>query len=266
MPSTEFEFITYERQDHVAKIGLNRPAARNAMNTKMLQEFALAITRFENDEQARCAVIFAHGKAFTLGLELDDVAQSMRSGQGLLPEGAVDPWEAGNGANRMRSKPLVVAVHGFCFTLGIELLLACDVRLAAPSTRFAQVEVQRGIMPFGGATFRFVQSAGWGHAMRYMLTGDDFGAEEALRMGLVQEIVEKDRLLQRAEEIAIRISEQAPLAVQATLASARKAQVEGIAACKQDLLPITLRLMDTEDAKEGVQSFLEKRKANYKGV
>ncbi|MBI38436.1 MAG: enoyl-CoA hydratase [Leptospiraceae bacterium] len=263
--STEFEFITYEKKDSLCLIGLNRPKARNAMNTKMLQEFALALTAFEDDRDSRCAVIFAHGKAFTLGLELDDVAATMRNGNAMLPEGALDPWEAGNGSNRVRTKPIVVAVHGFCLTLGIELLLACDVRLAAPSSRFAQVEVQRGIMPFGGATFRFVQSAGWGHAMKYMLTGDDFGAEEALRMGLVQEIVEKDRLLERAQEIARRIADQAPLAVQATIASARKAQIEGIAACKDSLLPETLRLMATEDAAEGVQSFVEKRKAVYKG-
>tara|TARA_Y100001937_G_scaffold128230_2_gene203234 strand:- start:15510 stop:16220 length:711 start_codon:yes stop_codon:yes gene_type:complete len=235
------------------------------MNTQMLQEFALALTSFEDDPEARCALIFAHGKAFSLGLELDDVSASMKSGKGLLPDGALDPWEAGNGASRRRTKPIVVAVHGFCFTLGIELLLACDVRLAAPATKFAQVEVQRGIMPFGGATFRFVEAAGWGNAMRYMLTGDDFGADEALRIGLIQEVVEKDKLLERAETIARKIADQAPLAVQATIASARKAQYEGIEACKSDLLPETLRLMDTEDAAEGVQSFLEKRKANYKG-
>lgn len=246
-------------------IGLNRPEARNAMNTKMLQEFAMALTQFEDDPGSRCALIFAHGKAFTLGLELDDVSEAIQSRKGLLPEGTLDPWEAGNGASRIRTKPIIVAVHGFCLTLGIELILACDVCLAAPSTRFGQVEVQRGIMPFGGATFRFVGTAGWGNAMRYMLTGDDFNAEEAYRMGLVQEIVEKDKLMERASEMAQKIAEQAPLGVQATIASARKAQVQGIDECKKDLLPEILRLMATEDAKEGVQSFLEKRKANYKG-
>ncbi|MEQ8350749.1 MAG: crotonase/enoyl-CoA hydratase family protein [Leptospiraceae bacterium] len=265
MSSKHFEFITYEVKDRICYIGLNRPKARNAMNTKMLREFAHALTAYEDEAEARCAVIFAHGKAFTLGLELDDVAQTMRSGKGMLPEGAIDPWEAGNGANRLRTKPTVVAVHGFCLTLGIEFLLASDVRIAAPSSRFGQVEVQRGIMPFGGATFRFVQTAGWGNAMRYMLTGDDFNAEEALRIGLIQEVVEKDRLMERATELATRIADQAPLAVQATIASSRKAQLEGVEACKNELLPVTLRLMDTEDAAEGVQSFIEKRKANYKG-
>ena len=260
----QHQFITTEIRDNIFLIGFNRPDKRNAMNTQMLREFALSLTEYEDNDDLRCAVIFAHGKAFSLGLELDDVSETIK-GNALLPEGAIDPWDAGNGSSRIRKKPLVVAVHGFCFTLGIELVLACDVRLAAAATKFAQVEVQRGIMPFGGATFRFVQAAGWGNAMRYMLTGDDFGADEAFRMGLIQEIVPKDQLLDRAIFLARRIAEQAPLAVQSTIASARQAIHEGVEACRAELLPTTLRLMDTEDAAEGVQSFVEKRKAQFKG-
>ncbi|TGK06450.1 crotonase/enoyl-CoA hydratase family protein [Leptospira fletcheri] len=257
--------ILTEKRNHVFLICLNRPDHRNAMNTEMLNRLSEAYTEFEDDPNARCAVVYANGMHFTLGLELNDVADTLKKRRTYTySENQIDPWE--NGATkRKRSKPVVCAVHGFCFTLGIELLLASDVRIAAEKTRFAQLEVQRGIMPFGGATFRFVQSAGWGNAMRYILTGDDFDAAEAYRMGLVQQIVPKKALLEHAISLAERIGEQAPLAVQAAISSARKAVLEGEKEAAKDLLPITLNLMETQDGAEGVQSFLEKRKANFQG-
>ncbi|EQA36718.1 enoyl-CoA hydratase/isomerase family protein [Leptospira inadai serovar Lyme str. 10] len=257
--------ILTEKRNHVFLIGLNRPEERNAMNTEMLNRLSEAYSEFEDDPELRCAVLYANGMHFTLGLELNDVAETIKKKKAYTySEHQIDPWD--NGATkRVRTKPIVCAVHGFCFTLGIELLLACDVCIAAEKTRFAQVEVQRGIMPFGGATFRFVKTAGWGNAMRYILTGDDFPVEEAFRMGLVQEIVPKKELLQRAIAMAERISEQAPLAVQAAIASARKAVLEGESNAAKDLLPITLRLMESEDGAEGVRSFLEKRKGKFIG-
>lgn len=115
-----------------------------------------------------------------------------------------------------------MAVQGLCFTLGIELILAADIAVAAEGTRFAQIEIKRGIFPFGGATLRFHQRAGWGNAMRWLLTGDEFDAREAWRMGLVQEVVEPGRQHERALAIAETVARQAPLGVQATLASARQ--------------------------------------------
>lgn len=255
--------IRTERRGAITIIELNRPEARNAMNVAMLREFSRAYTEFENDPEARCAVVHAAGKHFSLGLDLEDVAGYLREHKGL-PMGLedVDPWDV---TGRRRKKPIVCAVHGFCFTLGIELCLASDVRLAARGTRFAQVEVQRGIMPFGGATLRFVQCAGYGNAMRFILTGDPFDADEALRLGVVQEVVEKKALLERALELAESIAKQAPLAVQAARTSAHRGLDEGFAAAAGDLLPETLRLMDTEDAAEGVRSFVEKREANFQG-
>ncbi|PJZ68092.1 enoyl-CoA hydratase [Leptospira perolatii] len=265
MSESKDRFILTEKRDHIYLIGFNRPDARNAMNTQMLIQLSEAYTEFENDDNLRCAVVYANGMHFTLGLELDDVANTLRKNKHhLYKKDHVDPWGTG-GTDRIRTKPVVCAVHGFCFTLGIELLLASDIRIAAEKTRFAQVEVQRGIMPFGGATFRFVQSAGWGNAMKYILTGDDFSTDEAFRMGLVQEVVPKNQLLDRAIELATKVSEQAPLAIKAALASSRKYVQEGEIAAARDLLPVTLKLMETEDAAEGVKSFLEKRKAKYIG-
>src|SRR5262249_56787585 len=112
--------------------------------------------------------------------------------------GHIDPF----GLRSALSKPLVMAVQGITFTIGIEMLLAADIRIAASDVRFAQLEIARGLYPLGGATFRLVREAGWGNAMRYLLTADEFGAQEALRMGLIQEVTEPGHQLDRAIEIA----------------------------------------------------------------
>lgn len=118
-------------------------------------------------------------------------------------------------------KPAVMAVNGIAFTLSIELALAADIVIAADDVRFRQLEIGRGIIPFGGATFRAPAQLGWGNAMRFLLTAEEYGAAEALRIGLVQEVVPAGAHVQRAADLAHLIAQQAPLGVQATLASAR---------------------------------------------
>lgn len=254
--------LTIEMRGDLLRIGLNRPAKRNAFDPVLLAELGLTLARYEEDPALRCAVLFAHGPVFTAGLDLAQVAPKIAAGERLLPESAIDPW---NLHGRPRTKPLVVAVHGRCLTLGIELLLAADVVVADETARFAQIEIQRGIFPFGGATIRFVQRAGWGNAMRWLLTGDEYDAAEALRIGLVQEVVPAGQALERATAIAETIAAQAPLGVRATLANARLALDEGPKAAVAALLPEIVRLFDTEDAREGVASFLERRSARFVG-
>jgi enoyl-CoA hydratase/carnithine racemase len=159
----------------------------------------------------------------------------------------------------------VCAVQGICFTLGIELMLAADIAIAADDCRFAQIEVKRGIMPAGGATFRMVERAGWGNAQRYLLTGDELNAADALRLGFVQEVVPVGQQKERALAIANRIAEQAPLAVCASLASSRIAVERGPHAAIRELNAQQARLMATEDAAEGVRSFVERRNGRFVG-
>jgi enoyl-CoA hydratase/carnithine racemase len=156
-------------------------------------------------------------------------------------------------------------VQGRCLTLGIELALAADIRVAADDAQFAQIEIARGIYPFGGATLRFPRETGWGNAMRWILTGDTFDAAEALRIGLVQEVTPAGRQLDRAIALAETVAAQAPLAVQQTVISARRGILEGEPAAAKYLHKELLPLMATEDAKEGLQSFLERRTANFTG-
>jgi enoyl-CoA hydratase/carnithine racemase len=160
----------------------------------------------------------------------------------------------------------VAAVQGWVMTLAIELLLAADIRIAASDARFAQLEVRRGIYPFGGATIRFPRDAGWGNAMRWLLTGDEFDAAEAYRIGLVQEVVEPGQQLVRAIELATTIATKAaPLGVKTTLASAHRARLDGEAAAFARLDADVAELFDTEDGSEGVRSFIERREARFVG-
>jgi enoyl-CoA hydratase len=156
-------------------------------------------------------------------------------------------------------------VQGTCLTLGIELILASDITVAAESTRFGQIEVGRGILPFGGATIRFPRAAGWGNAMRWILTGDTFDAAEAHRIGLVQEVVPDGEQFDRALALAQRVAAQAPLAVQATLANARLAVRDGDAAAENMLQPELVRLSQTKDAAIGMRSFVTRTEAAFEG-
>ena len=125
-------------------------------------------------------------------------------------ENEINPWGT---VGRKLSKPLIVAVQGYCYTAGIELFLNADIAIASENTQFAQMEVQRGILPFGGATARFIQAAGWAKAMRYLLTGDSFDAKAAFDMNLITEISPEGTELKRAIELAEHIAQAAPLAV-----------------------------------------------------
>ncbi len=254
--------ITTERRDHLFVIGLNRPDKMNAFDRQMLRELAEAYTEYEEDDQLWCAVVFPHGEHTTSGLDLADVGPAVAGGEALFPTGMVDPFGM---RDPRRTKPVVMAARGWCLTIGLELMLAADIRLAAPGTKFAQIEVKRGIFPFGGGTLRLPQVAGWGDAMRYLLTGDEFEADEARRMGVVQEVVDDEVLVDRAIELGQRVASQAPLGVQATLETARTAVEEGQEAAAESLLDKARAIMRTEDAAEGMQSFIERRDADFKG-
>lgn len=255
--------VTTKRQGRVFLIGLDRTPKLNSFDMAMMEGLALAYGEYERDADLWCAVLFGHGPHFTSGLDLAQHVGRLSEGKDLaLPEGGIDPF----GLNGPRlSKPVVCAVQGYCYTAGIELMLATDIHIAAENTRFAQIEIKRGIYPSGGATIRMVQQAEWGNAMRYLLTGDEFNAQEAYRIGLVQEVVETGRQLERAVEIANVIAAQAPLGVKATIASARLALTHGQEEAIKRLRPDQAKLMQTEDAKEGIQSFIERRAGNWKG-
>jgi enoyl-CoA hydratase len=254
--------VTVEQDGHVLLMGLNRPAKRNAFNRAMLADLGRAYARLDSDPQARCGLLFAHGDHFTGGLDLVDVAPTMADGDWQTPDGGIDFLGL---ITPPVSKPVVTAIQGRCLTIGIELALASDVRVAATDARFAQIEIKRGIMPIGGATIRFIRDCGWGNAMMHLLTADEFSAAEAYRIGLVQEVVEPDRLRSRALEIAALIARQAPLGVQATLRNSRTWFRDGEAAAIAEMAPAMARMLGSDDAREGLQAFVERRDGNFTG-
>ncbi len=256
--------VTVEEKEHILLAGLNRPDKMNAFDPDMYMQVAEAFGRLDQDDNLRCGLLFAHGENFTSGLDLVQWVEVFSSGRfPELPEGFCDPF--GLDEQRRVGKPVVMAAQGICYTVGLELMLATDVRVAAADTRFGQIEVKRGIYPVGGATIRLPEEIGWANAMRYLLTGDEISAEEAYRLGLVQEVTAPGQQLDRAYAMARSIADQAPLGVKAVLRSARLAGREGASAAIEKLLPDLQPLMQSEDAMEGVQSFIERREANFKG-
>ena len=256
--------VLVEEKDHVLMIKLNRADKRNAFDLDMYRDLGKAYGELHHNPNLRCGLLFAQGEHFTAGLELNKWAPLLGKGQlPDLPENSIDPLGLDE-ENRL-CKPLVIAVQGICLTIGMELLLATDIRVAASNTRLGQIEIKRGLYPVGGATVRLMQELGWGNAMRYLLTADEISAEEAFRLGLVQELTEPGKQLDRALDIANTIARQAPLGVKATLRSARLARTQGDKVALERLLPDLIPIIASEDFKEGVQSFMERRDARFKG-
>ena len=158
-----------------------------------------------------------------------------------------------------------MAVQGITFTIGIEMMLAADIVVAAEDCRFAQLEAKRGLAVFGGAHVRYVQRAGWGNAMYHLLRADEFGAARALELGFVQEVVPAGRQVERAIELALEICENAPLAVQETKRGAQVYLERGESAAIAEIPEMRRRTAGSRDFAEGIASFREKRKAQFRG-
>ena len=257
------ERVLTSREGHVFVMRLNRADKRNAADMQMLTELSLAYAELESDDSLRVGVVLAEGDHFTGGLDLADITPRLTAdGLSIVPAGGLDPWGV---QTAPVSKPVVVGAKGTCFTLGIELMLAADVAVAADNTTFAQLEVQRGILPFGGATLRFAARCGWGNAMRWILTGDTFDAPEAHRIGLVQDVVSVEQVESHALDIAQRMASAAPLAVAATLRNARLAARATEAAAISQLQPELVKLMASRDAAIAFESYLTKVPPVFEG-
>lgn len=253
--------ITCDRRGHLLLIGLDRVAKRNAFTPKMHVELQDALTTLDEDPDLWAGVVFGHGDHFTGGLDLPKFTAWMDSGRPILHPDRVDPW----GRGRRCRKPMITAVQGVTYTAGIELMLAGDITVAASDCRFAQMEPLRGIMATGGAIPRFIQRGGWGNAMYHLLTGQEFGAAEALRIGLVQEVVAPGQSLPRALELAELVLRCAPLAVQATKANGLVAMQQGEGAAFRAAISAQSDLRRTQDAAEGLAAFVARRPANFAG-
>lgn len=254
--------IVVEQQGAILLIKVDRAEKRNGFSPKMFKELGEAYTRLETDPQLSVGLLYAAGDHFSAGIDLPLMAEYRKEGKPYVPLNLVDPGQL---REPYRKKPVIAAMQGICFTIAIELMLAADVVFAAENCRFSQLEVKRGIMPGYGGTFRFIERAGWGNAMKWLLTGDEFNSAEAYRIGLVQEIVPTGTQFDRALAYAERVAEQAPLAVQATIENARIALGQGWIHAATHCTAKNTYLYTTEDAAEGRKSFVEKRTARFVG-
>ncbi|MHC6225589.1 enoyl-CoA hydratase/isomerase family protein [Pseudomonas sp. X10] len=259
--SIDFEIIN----QHIARITINRPERLNALDVEHERVLAAAWKRFDSDPSLKVAILMgAGGRAFCTGADiLDYLPYRRRIAESQGYQGTVS--FGGLTADREVAKPTIAAIDGFCIAGGLELALACDIRIATPTARFGLPEVRWGIMPGGGGTQRLGKVIGLGAAMRMVLTGDEISADTALAYGLVTDLTEKSELENTAVAIANRIIKNAPLAVAAArhalLASFELTMEAGLA--KESELQGQLLL--THDAAEGVAAFSEKRYPHYRG-
>ena len=255
--------ILVETRGHILLMGINRPEKRNALTLDMYFDLARAYGELDRNKELRCGLLYAVGDHFTSGLDLPQWGPVFAAGKLDLEDDMIDPYGLLE-ESRCR-KPVVMACQGMCFTWGIEILLATDVRVAANDLRLEQLEVKRGIFAVGGATVRLYQEIGWGNAMRYVLTGERLSGPEAYRLGLVQELVEPGQQFDRALAIAESIAKAAPLGVQASLASSRQTRDYGNRTGMSRLAEGMKPLINSKDSQEGLQAFLERREPNFSG-
>ena len=257
--------INIKTEEHILLIEIDRPKKYNAMTREMYSKMAQAYYKLDQDDNLWVGVVYANGPHFTSGLELTDWTDAFTGGGGfpLNPENEIDPFYMVN--EKRCSKPIIFAVQGYCYTWGVETMLNADIRVAASDTRFGQLEVLRGFFPCGGGTIRLARDMGWSNAMRYLLTGDQWNAEDAYRMGLVQHVTEPGKQLEKAMELARSVASAAPLGVRNILKSGRLAETEGEQAAKKVIFQDVAEVMKSEDMKEGLLSFIERRKAVFKG-
>jgi len=258
--------LLFECKDHVAVITLNRPAQRNAINQEMGRALMDALGRAREDGEVRAVVLTGAGGTFSAGADLKERASGGGGRQLDNAPAAVIEADPGARWSTMKfEKPLIAAIDGYCLAGGMELALACDIRLCTPAAQFGLPEITRGFFPGGGGPQRLARSIPQSIAMELILTGDRIDAETALRVGIVSRLVSTEDLMPTALQIATRIAGHAPLAVRAAKEVAQAALDETFEQAMRLGGALRWVIGQTEDAKEGPRAFVEKRAPRYRG-
>lgn len=251
--------VLYEVDGHVATLTLNRPDQRNAVSPELTSAMDAAMERFEADPEVWVGILTGAGPNFCAGADLKAM------GAGRAAEMSTAKGGFAGFVRYPRTKPMIAAVRGFGLAGGTELVLACDLVVAGTDAQFGLPEVTRGIVAAGGGLFRLPRAIPTARALELILTADRLGAEEAHRLGMVNHLAEPDQVVARARELADRICRNAPLAVRESLAIAREALLLSDEQGWERSVEAMQRARSSDDAKEGVTAFIEKRDPRWTG-
>lgn len=254
--------VRVERDGRILHIEVDRAEKMNGFTPEMFDALSDALTELDEDPALWAGVLTFAGPHTTAGLDLPRFAASMKSD---APDAAEDGRVDAFGLRRRCRKPLVMAVQGVTFTIGIEMMLAADIVVAAEDCRFCQMEPKRGLAVFGGAHVRYVERAGWGNAMYHLLRADEFDAPRAYALGFVQEVVPAGSQVPRARELAAEICRNAPLAVQEIKRGAAVYLEAGQNQAIGEIPAMRQRTAGSQDFEEGIASFREKREPRFTG-
>lgn len=258
---SNYETITVEKSGRVAVLTINRPDKLNALNSKVHSEGVAALEELKKDDEVRVVVITGAGeKSFVAGADISEFAeQTPVTQRNMFYEktlfNSIDNFP----------KPVIAMINGFCLGGGNELALACDLRVAGDNARFAQPEINLGIMCGGGGTQRLTRLIGEGRAMEMILTGDMIDAQTALKFGLVNHVHPLKELEAKTMELAAKIAEKAPVALQLSKEAVKFASRSNLDEGLRREVDLFAICFSTKDKEEGVSAFLEKRKPNFKG-
>lgn len=257
----EFQFIIVEPdfQPHIALLRLNRPKELNALNLQLMLEIKQALSALDETESVRCIIITGNEQAFAAGADIKQMES--RTPVDLLKIDQFETWDQ----IRKTKKPIIAAVSGFCLGGGCELAMTCDMIIASESAKFGQPEIKLGIMPGAGGTQRLTRAVGKAMAMEMVLTGKFISAEEAQKAGLVNKVVPEEVYLDEAVKLALEIAQMSPIAIRLAKESVLKAfdssLQEGLYFERKNFY----LCFASDDQKEGMKAFVEKRKPDFKG-
>lgn len=255
----EYILVNEQYEPFVALIQLNRPKELNALNTTLMQELRDTLQQLDKNDQVRVIVLTGNEQAFAAGADIKQMAD--KSTVDMLRIDQFSTWDQ----IKKTKKPLIAAVSGFCLGGGCELALTCDMIIASETARFGQPEIKIGVMPGAGGTQRLTRAIGKARTMEMVLTGKFIGADEALALKLINKVVPVEMYLKEAVGLAIEISQMSPVAVQLAKDAVNRAFETHLEEGLQYERKNFYLCFSTEDQKEGMKAFIEKRKANYKG-